>query len=239
MKLNCANCHTEIKSENINITADLVKCHTCGTLHKASDLLSGNNTDTSASNKEPISLSPPDGSSIIMERRHNDTIEFTYPKKGFTNSTLPIIFFAVFLFGFAVIWTFDGTENIAIFFFSIPLWAFWLGLVATIINGMYQVQIITLDKQKLTIRKQRPIKPTLFETSIEGIQAIKMHKRNTNIFHTLDGGTNNPAEGSNHVIKLPAIISGTKTEYFFNQANDAEQTWIIDILDDLVNKIKG
>ena len=39
-------------------------------------------------------------------------------------------------------------------------------------------------------------------------------------------------------IELPAIITGQKTEHFFDDVNDAEQDWIVSVLDNLVKSNK-
>lgn len=38
-------------------------------------------------------------------------------------------------------------------------------------------------------------------------------------------------------IEMPAIISGVKIEYLFEDANDAEQKWVTSRLDSIIKKI--
>ena len=40
-------------------------------------------------------------------------------------------------------------------------------------------------------------------------------------------------------IEMPAIITGVKTEYFFEDANDAEQEWVTSTLDNIIKRMKN
>lgn len=40
-------------------------------------------------------------------------------------------------------------------------------------------------------------------------------------------------------IEMPAIITGAKTEYFFEGANDAEQEWVTKFIDTILKKINA
>lgn len=236
MKLNCSKCQADIKPEDINITTDLAKCHECGAIHKVSSL-----SGAISLGKKEVSMTPPTGSRIIMRRGDFGDMEFIYPKKGFKASMLPLVFFTTFWLGFITFWTWGASQGSIIFaLFSIPFWVVGIGLVLALANAISEIQILTFSKHTLTIEKQRLIKPQKIEISIMDIEAIKMYNKVVSPLVMLDY-LDNPGMGSNQktILKWPAVISGIKTEYFFNRAKPIEQEWIADILSDLVNKIKG
>ncbi|MFK8044863.1 MAG: hypothetical protein AB8B72_05170 [Crocinitomicaceae bacterium] len=232
MNLNCANCNTEIKSENINISTDLAKCEKCGSIHKVSDL-------TKSLKKKDFT--PPNGSKIIMEKGMDGKIEMTYPSKGFSLSLVPQILFAIFWLGFISFWTWGASQGSIIFaMFSIPFWLVGLSMIAGIINSANEIQTIFLDRHKLIIKRQRPIRPKIFETDLKDIQSIKMKEMKMNPF-TMFGNFSSMIKMQRSFgspVELPAVVTGRKTEYFFDDANDAEQEWVTSILSSLVKRMK-
>ncbi len=232
MNLSCANCHAAIKSENVNISTDLAKCDKCDTIHKASDLIN------TIKEKD---LRPPSGSKISMEKGYDRSFEFTYPKKGFSLSLIPLVLFALFWLGFISFWTWGAARGSVIFaLFSIPFWLFGVNMIVGIINSVSEVQIITLSKYTLKVQRQRPIRPKSFETDLQNIQSIKMKGMKLNTFSAFGNirCMMKMQRSFGTAVEVPAIITGQKTEYFFDDANDAEQEWIASTLDSLVKGMK-
>ncbi len=230
MNLRCTSCNREINSENINITTDLAKCGKCGAIHKVSLLVN-------PVKKED--LNPPIGSKIIMKKGINGNIIFTYPKKGFSRSLIPQLFFTTVWLSFITFWTWGASQGSIIFaLFSIPFWFVGINMLAGILNEATELQTITINKYKLSVKRQRAIRPQFFETDLKNIQSVKLKglKKNGlsmfgNVRHMMK-----MQRSFGSPIELPAIITGLKTEYFFDEANDAEQEWVISVLDSLVKK---
>jgi len=228
MNLNCPSCNAEIKPENINVSTNLAKCDKCNSIHKASDL---------SKSLEKKDINPPNGSKIEIKKGLNGTIELIYPKKGFSISLIPQLLFAIFWLGFISFWTWGASQG-SVFFalFSIPFWLVGLSMITGIINSANEIQIITLDKYRLTVKRLRPIRPKIFETELKDIQSIKMKGMKMNPF-AMFGNFRHMMKMQRSfgvAIEVPAIITGRKTEYFFDDANDAEQEWVTRILDNLI-----
>ena len=230
MKFTCSNCNAEIKSENINISTDLAKCDQCGSIHKVSDL---------SISLEEKDLSPPVGSKIVLEKGLSGGVKFTYPKRGFSASLIPLLIFAIFWLGFVTFWTWGAAQG-SIFFalFSIPFWLVGLSMVAGLINSANEIQVLTLDQHQLTLIRHRPIRPKSFEIDLKDIQAVKMKVMKMNPLSVFSnfGNMMKMQKSSGGALEVPAIITGQKTEYFFDGANDAEQEWIVKILASLVKR---
>jgi hypothetical protein len=232
MNLNCPNCDAKIKAENINILTDLAKCDKCNSIHKASDL---------SNPLEKNDVNPPNGSKIEMKKRLNGNIELTYPKKGFSISLIPQLLFSIFWLGFLSFWTWGASQGSTFFaLFSIPFWLIGLSMITGIINSVNEIQILTLDQNKLTVKRLRPIRPKTFETELKNIQSIKMKGMKMNPFSMFGNFSHmmKMQRSFGSAIEVPAIITGHKTEYFFDDANDAEQEWVTRVLERLVNGLK-
>lgn len=232
MILNCPNCNRVIKFENINISTDLAKCDKCNSIHKVSDM---------SNVIEMIDINPPNGSRIEMIKGQNGNIELIYPKKGFSLSLIPQLFFAIFWLGFISFWTLGASQASVLFaLFSIPFWFIGFSMIASIINSANEIQIITLENFKLSINRIRPIRSKYVEIDIKDIQSIKMKGMKMNPF-TMFGNFKHIIKmqrSFGSAVEVPSIITGHKTEYFFDDANDAEQEWVTEILDRLVGKLK-
>jgi len=232
MNFICTKCGTEIKSENVNISTDLAKCQNCGTILKASKL---------ANSLEKTDFNPPFGASIIVRKGYKNELELELPKKGFTASSIPQLLFAIFWLSFITFWTWGASQGSVIFaLFSIPFWLIGIAMIVGLINSANERQIIKVDKYKLSIEKIRPIKSMFFEIENDKVVSIKMKNMELNQFSAFK----NPSmmfkmRGSfGNSIEYPAIITGIKTQYFFENANDAEQEWIVKLVDKIVNQNK-
>lgn len=230
MKINCSNCEAEINPGNINVSTDLVKCQSCGSILKLSEL-------TNSIRKEK--LTPPIGSKITMNKKGDNHIEFTYPNKGITVSMILLFIFAIFWIGFASVWTIF-TLNVNPFFalFSIPFGFLGINFLIGCINAVTEYQILVLEENNVTVKRIRLVFSKTIEVNLTHIRTIKMIGLKMSPF-TAFGNIRLMMKMQNFFggpIEVPAILTGKKTEYFFEEANDAEQEWISLLLSELVNK---
>ena len=232
-ELICPNCNRTIESDNINIVTDLAKCGYCGTIAKASSLVSAQ--------EEKSLATPPKGSSIEVTKEMGNTVKLFIPKKGVTASDIPQLLFIIFWLGFICFWTWGAAQG-SIFFalFSIPFWIVGLTMLIGLINSLNETQTLTVSKSQLTLEKTRPINGKRFEFDLVDIQEIKMTHMKARPFSAFS----NPrymwrlqwSFGAGLV--MPAIIYGSGTEYFFEAANDAEQDWVTKYLSNKVRQSK-
>jgi hypothetical protein len=235
MKLVCPNCSSPILAENINISTDLAKCVSCNSIHKASEL-----ADQSSIEKLQ---NPPPGTKITIKKGLNDSFELFLPKPGFKPSMIFQFIFTIFWVGFVGFWTFMAAKG-SIFFamFSIPFWLVGIGMLTGLINSIYETQTLILSKTNLVLKKNRPVRSKTFEISLNEIQSIKMKNMKMNNPFSMFGNFKMMFKMQKSFgmggLELPAIISGYKTEYFFEDANDAEQEWVTSSLDSIIKRLK-
>jgi len=229
LKLFCPTCRNEIKPENVNVSTDLAKCENCNELYRASQLVKPNIS---------VKEKPPNGSNIILKEGLNNKIEIVYPKKGISMPLLPQLFFNTVWLGFLAFWTF-GTFPESIFFtiFSIPFWIYGLISLNAMLNSINEIQSIIIIGDKLIFQKERLINSKLFESKLEDIVLVSMKGMKDD----LPSSSNQPSKlnwpgTSGTPLNYPAIITGRKTQYFFETANDAEQAWIVQYLDHVIKK---
>jgi len=106
------------------------------------------------------------------------------------------------------------------------------------INSIFETEELRLSKRLLTYKKNRPVKKIIFEISIKEINSVCMKPLKMNSF-SMFGNFNyifKMQKSFGGGIEMPAIISGTRTQYFFENANDAEQEWITKALDAMVKQ---
>ncbi|MFV0483907.1 MAG: hypothetical protein ACK5MG_07430 [Bacteroidales bacterium] len=235
MELICPNCKATILPDNVNISSDLAKCDKCNSIHKASEL-----TDSKSIDK--IS-NPPNGTKIAVKKGLDDSIELFYPKKGFSASMIPQLFFSIFWLGFISFWTWGASQGSVIFaMFSIPFWLVGFGMIGGLINSILETQTLKISRISLTLKKDRPIRPKNFEIKVKDIQSIRMKNLQMNPF-TMFGNFKLMFKMQKSFgmggVEMPAIISGVKTEYFFEDANDAEQEWVTTTLDSIIKRMNN
>lgn len=233
MELVCPTCNWKIDSSNINVVTDLAKCGYCGAIYKASSLVSASDDKTLAT--------PPKGSKIELTKEIGDSIQLFIPKKGVTGSVIPQLFFCVFWLGFISFWTWGASQG-SVFFamFSIPFWLVGLAMLTGLINNINETQTIKVNKSSLTLIKSRPINSKNYEYDFQDIQSIEITHMKGGLFSMFA----NPrymwrlqwSFGAG--LTLPAIIAGSRTQYFFEGANDAEQEWVTKYLDNKLRQVR-
>lgn len=235
MELACPNCKTPINPENINIASDLAKCSRCNTIHKASALI------PDRSNKKMVK--PPSGTKMTVKKGFDDSIELFYPKKGFTAAIIPKLIFIVFWLGFISIWTWMSLGTSVYFsMLSIPFWLVGFGMLYGLVFSVSESQVLKISRTVLTLERIRPFSTKKFEAPVYDIQSIRMQASNnnslTNISNAKVAFKTQKFSGTSGE-KMPAIISGVKTEYFFESATTAEQEWVTSTLDGIIKKINA
>ncbi|WP_156152475.1 hypothetical protein [Flammeovirga sp. OC4] len=230
MELVCTNCNTAIPTKNVNIITDLAKCDYCNSVYRASSLL------------DSFSLKsvgrPPSESKMILRKFEDDLVEIFYPKKGFTLSVIPQLIMPILWLSFVSLWTFLATQSSILFaLFSIPFWFIGLGMLYGVMNSIFESQTLLIDNKTFSIIKNRPIRSKIKEIRIRDIQIVRMKLWKTSAYKLIEqysllfkmqrsmefGG-----------FEVPAVISNTEVNYFFEEVNDAEQEWITSLLHNLV-----
>lgn len=235
MELICPNCKATILPDNVNISSDLAKCDKCNSIHKASELADSKSIDKINN--------PPTGTKMTIKKGFDDSIELFYPKKGFTVSVIPQLFFSIFWIGFISFWTWGASQGSVIFaMFSIPFWLVGFGMLGGLINSISETQTLKISRTSLILKKERPIRPKNFEIKVKDIQSIRMKNLKMNPF-SMFGNMKLMFKMQKSFgmggIEMPAIISGVKTEYFFEDANDAEQEWVTSTLDNIIKRMNN
>lgn len=235
MELICPNCKTTIHPDNVNITTDLAKCDKCKSILKASEL-----ADTKLIEKI---YNPPSGTKIQVKKGFDGSVEMFYPKKGFTFSVIPQLFFTIFWLVFISFWTWGASQGSVIFaLFSIPFWLLGFGMLGGLINSISETQTLNISRTTLILKKDRPIRPKTVKIGIKDIQSIRMKSLKMNPF-TMFGNFKLMMKMQKSFgmsgIEMPAIISGVKTEYFFEDSNDAEQEWVTSALDSIIKRMNN
>lgn len=235
MKLTCPDCKASISSINVNISSDIAKCDNCNSIYKASELVDSNTFDKL--------IQPPKGTKMIIKNGFDDSIEIYYPKRGFTAAMIPQLFFTIFWLGFITFWTWGASRGSVIFaLFSIPFWLIGFGMLGGLINSISETQTLKLTRNTLTLKKERPIKPKNIEIKTKDIQSVRMKNLKMNpysMFGNFKLMLKMQKSFSTGGIEMPAIISGVQTEYFFEDANDAEQEWVTTTLDSTIKRMNS
>ena len=224
MELVCTTCRMKIDSADVNISTDLAKCGHCGAIHRASSLVPAIDSKTLAT--------PPVGSKIEIIKGMGDSFQIFMPKKGIDKTNIPFLAFCIIWFSFIAFWTWGASladEGQIMALFSIPFWIIGFVILTVVLNKINETQTIEVTKTDLTIVKTKPIMSKRYEYSFKDIQLIKI----TELDYYYTSGRSKRGNINNHTVqpKAPAIITGSGTKYFFEQANEAEKIWVTNFLD--------
>ena len=223
IELVCTTCRMKIDVADVNISTDLAKCAHCGAIHKASSLVPAPDAKALAT--------PPAGSKIEMQKGMGDCFQIIMPKKGIDKSNLPLLAFCVFWVGFIAFWTWGALQtgdDYLMALFSIPFWIIGFVLLTIVINKINEIQTIEVTRTELTIIKTKPVMSKRYEFVFKDIQSIRV----TDLPYYYTSGSKR--RSINHQVvqpKAPAIITGSGTKYFFEQANEAEKQWVTNFLE--------
>lgn len=233
LAIHCPHCQQPLASENINIATDLAKCVQCGSINKVSSLL--------FEQDEQYLSSPPKGATIQLSTTPGGSVNLFFPKKGFTLSHLPQLLFVVLGLCFVSYWTFGAAQGVGFFaLFSIPFWLSSAGMLIGLTNTVFETQTIILSKGQLLIEKARPIGSKNIRFELRDIQESKSMFMTFGPFLAIT----NPRFiwriqwSNNRGIFLPAILTGSGTTYFFEEANEAERKWVTKYLNHKISLAK-
>lgn len=237
MKLICPKCKAEIIYENINIETDLAKCDECKSFHKASKLIAG---DVKKPENSDNLLR---GSKIDINTSVDNSIELFFPKKDFSGSAMFILGFAIFWLFFISVWTLFAIRGSIIFaMFSIPFWLIGFFMLKSSINSIFETQTLKLTRNIFTIMKHRPFGTKRIEIPVNEIREIQMKTyTNNNIFKAFNNVSAMPKRPHyfGTEIKMPAVVYGVNTKYFFEKANNIEKEQVIRLLNNSLQKLKN
>ena len=228
MKVTCSVCQADIPKENINVSTDLAQCNGCGNVLKLSELFK-----TSPESRSSVPPRPPQGSKIEFHEEFNGSTELTYPKKGLKIKQVPILLFAIVWLGFISFWTFLAAQGMPFFaLFSIPFWLVGGGLILGIANSASEVEIITADRTMIRLEKKRLIRSKVEVLNWSEVHGIRMSKVKMSPFSAFSNFSrlSKMQNGMVMGIESPGVLSASKTHYFFEDASEAEQEWIIAFL---------
>jgi hypothetical protein len=196
MKLHCSNCKIEIKTGNINILNDSVKCEKCGTITKASTL---NRQFT------PLNDMPPHGSKMEFIKGVGKGFEITSPRIGLTIQKIPILTFNIIWISFVSYWTILAYKGSIIFaIFSIPFWFLGFTMLFSILKLALTSYKLNFDGIELTIVKKSLFRNKYFKYRLNEILAINMSKPLTNNPFMGFSNIGNSVKGN---FNLPNLVS--------------------------------
>lgn len=257
MELKCTNCGDNIDSSWANVKTDLVQCRNCSEIHKLSLLIRNeeqenekyggfpdrvyrsNFEDRAARSSLSLREVPekPAGSKIEVFSTYS-TLEVVVPPRKIDVGDIFILGFATFWLSFVAVWTFFAASAfILMAAFSIPFWAVGIFMAGGIIKRLTETQRIEIDENMVTISKR-----SLFFKQKEEIPFYNINKIGYKAASTRNGfsSMSNTMQSSNSrgskQIELPTIQAGVEDIIFFENAISAEQEWMIDILNKVVQR---
>lgn len=230
MELICRKCNTIILTQNINISTDLAKCDNCNSVYRASSLVD--------SFSIKVVSKPPRDTKMIFKAFNEDQIEILYPKKGFTLSIIPSLLFCVIWLSFISSITFMfPSKNVMFLLFSIPFWLIGLGMLKSLVNSIFETQIIRFSNNTLELIKNKPIGSKTIKIKTSDIQTIRMKLWKTSAYSLISQfNLLLKMQKSMEIggFEVPAIIYNSKVEYFFEDVNDVDQEWITHLFYNLI-----
>jgi hypothetical protein len=224
MELICTNCGATINPQDIDIATDVANCRACNTTLRAS-LLS--ERDSFAD----MMVRPPNAK-LQMQRGYNDSIELILPAKGMYGGGIKVVAFGLVWLGIAAL--------CVVIFKDVPFFSFIVAITFSItaalfvnlgINDMFENQKVTVTDHDITIEKNRPINSRAVTVSRSDITEVKFAD-------TLFAGpwasiakmsrqNYGPARS---LRENPAVVTATKTHFFFEGLSQKEQEWVVRLL---------
>ncbi|MBE2280733.1 MAG: hypothetical protein IAE91_10105 [Ignavibacteriaceae bacterium] len=221
----CKKCNKVIESENINVAADTAYCSECHFIFRLSDLL-GTRADSSPK-ENPLRLPPT--MNFTLEKTGESSFVITQIRTGSKLGAVGILFFAGFWNLFLVVWTgLALTASVFFALFSLPFWAAGIYLLYTGINQLTEKQIILIDYDGITVKKQRKFNPVNLFLRFSEIGSVSFEA--PSILKT-----STPVISQRGVrVKIPTIIHNGGMVQFFETALDAEKNWAVEFLSYIV-----
>lgn len=222
MEFTCPVCQSFIPNDHVNVVTDMAQCPACKNVTRLSEL--------STPAEKPVSDVPPAGSQVEVKKDIGG-LEIKLPRRKPQISDLGGIVFSLFWLGFIGFWTWGAWGGGGFFaMFSIPFWIIGFFMLGNTINSLLQVQIIKIDTQQISLAKERPLFSVRKNILLKDIQAVKRSNAGIRNFNFQSSWSNRSGNGKNNGLEKPAIITGSGTTHFFEEANEAEQDWIMGLI---------
>lgn len=233
----CPTCSNPIVPSEVNVQANIAKCHHCGGIFQASDLL---NPVMDTYSQE---LYPPHGSKIEIFENAAGNVELRLPPKGLSGQIGFISFFAVAWLSFITFWTYMSVTmvpfpgNIAFALFSIPFWYVGIMMAYSVMNALREYQILEVQDDRFLVRKVLPINSQSQEIPygrLDQIGLVKMDEKKA--FYSMDKMKNIRSTNDNTPQEMPAVPTfqmGIEKINFFEYVEPEEAAWLIQTLNDL------
>lgn len=253
MELKCPKCGDNIDSRQGNVQTNLIQCTSCSSIHRLNQLVENHEQKPTRpvykSNFEhrnelirfDSNLPQKPLGSKVQVMTTSSSLEVIASTRPFGGADIFVMFFATFWLGFVAIWTFFAAMGAIIMaLFSIPFWLVGISMWVGIIKRLTEKQVIEADNYSIRI-----VKKNLFSTSLEEIplnEISKIHIKGINSknpfsnvgSHTTTRSVRTGAKSTQAL--APTISSGVKDVPFFENALEAEQDWMMDILRIIVRK---
>lgn len=247
MELKCPKCGDNIDARQGNVQTNLIQCPSCSSIHRLNQLIE---------NQEQKSTRPayksnfehrnelirfdsnlpekPLGSKIDIMTT-SSSLEVIAPTRPFGGADIFMMFFATFWLGFVAVWTFFAAMGATFMaLFSIPFWFVGISMWSGIIKRLTEKQIIEADSYSIRIVKKNLFSTTLEEIPLNEISKIHIKSLSSkNLFTNMSNhsATRSVKTGNKSSEALaPTISSGVKDVSFFENALEAEQDWMMEIL---------
>ena len=223
MDLICPNCGIQIPPTNVNVSENSAECKSCNYNFKANSLF-----------KEEEEDYPPVGSKINLINNSEGLTKLFYPRKGVTIPDFLFLIVIIFWFSFNFLWSLAMFQlTIVHAFLNLPFWIVGLIMVKELINSVNGTQTLEVNTNQLKLLKNRPINQKHFYFDLQEIKAIKVMYirrdpftpfRNFRLYWKLKSNS------IGKIVEVPAIVTKSKTEFFFENSNEAEKEWIVNYL---------
>lgn len=230
MEIKCPQCGKILSPNSININTDLAKCENCNNIFKISEAID---------DLEILNISSPTIGSKISLSKNDEDIEIVVPAKKFSASDIFPIFFALFWVGFLVFWTIGAAKGSILFaLFSIPFWIMGTAMIIGLINSFDEDNVITIKREGISLFKNRPINSKEYSVKYSDIYSIKMGNLKFNNPLSMASNFRLMSKLNMMGIQTPTLNFGNESINFFEQASEAEQDWIIRLLNIILKKYK-
>jgi len=174
--------------------------------------------------EEKTLAKPPDGSKINLKKGSGASIEIFLPKQGMAAFNIVIFIITVIFLSMTALATWSmlkGNVHFPLLFVLLPtILLFWY-----VSLNMFFSQLI--------------LKRKTFHFKLDDLLEVKLKPLNSNSFKTTGDVrymSNRFQWSYGEEFIMPAIVTGSKTIHFFEEASQAEQEWVTKFIDAIIIK---
>lgn len=196
--------------------------------------------------EEKTLAKPPDGSKINLKKGSGASIEIFLPKQGMAAFNIVIFIITVIFLSMTALATWSmlkGNVHFPLLFVLLPtILLFWyvsLNMFFSQLNLITETQTIKLGKDELILIKKKLLKRKTFHFKLDDLLEVKLKPLNSNSFKTTGDVrymSNRFQWSYGEEFIMPAIVTGSKTIHFFEEASQAEQEWVTKFIDAIIIK---